>query len=524
MYVAQWMHDFPQFCADVLRVVDKQGEVVPLRLNPVQLELHHALEAQRAAEGRVRAVVLKARQMGLSTLVAARFYWRMMLSGDPLKIYLLTHREDAAKNIVNMVNRFLVYAPHDSLRPKTLASNTMEVRLANDSVYEGHTASVASSGRSGTVHGFHSSETAFQAHAAEHILGTMQQVPKQGSEVILESTACGPSGSFFEQFRSARQGGSDFEAHFFPWFRLPEYQMEVPYGFELNPQPPNDYTLSEHEYQDKYGLSLQQMAWRRWKLQELAEGGYEPYAGFAQEYPADEDEAFGRGVTDSFLSPRHVAAAIARQGALRQEHFAYGIVIGVDPAPAHGGSATAIAYRRGPVCFRIHRLRGMETQAQAEWLLAEYQRLQPAAMCIDTSEGTGNSIAEFLLRMGCRVHRVQFGSSARRPERFKNRRAEMWHAIGVWLADGGSLPLESQGEHRVDLRSELLSVKRNDANESMLQLEPKANVIKRTGVSPDGADALACTFAIGEPVANAAPGDEFSPFGGGVVVARGPRL
>ena len=48
--------------------------------NPAQLKLHELIEAQKAKTGRVRVVILKARQLGVSTYVAARLYHRTINS------------------------------------------------------------------------------------------------------------------------------------------------------------------------------------------------------------------------------------------------------------------------------------------------------------------------------------------------------------------------------------------------------------------------------------------------------------
>src|SRR3954453_5228535 len=64
--------DLEFFAAERLKIRPKAGNLAPFTFNPAQRELHRRLEAQKAKTGRVRAIVLKARQMGISTYVAAR--------------------------------------------------------------------------------------------------------------------------------------------------------------------------------------------------------------------------------------------------------------------------------------------------------------------------------------------------------------------------------------------------------------------------------------------------------------------
>jgi len=78
----------------------------PLVLNAVQRHIHARLEAQRAACGMVRALILKARQPGVSTYVGARFYWKVT-HGRGLRAFILTHRDQATANLFAMAKRFL---------------------------------------------------------------------------------------------------------------------------------------------------------------------------------------------------------------------------------------------------------------------------------------------------------------------------------------------------------------------------------------------------------------------------------
>jgi len=69
-------NDLPFFCEECLRLRSKSGGLIPFKLNGAQLELHRRIEEQKADSGRVRVAVLKARQLGCSTYIAARLYHR----------------------------------------------------------------------------------------------------------------------------------------------------------------------------------------------------------------------------------------------------------------------------------------------------------------------------------------------------------------------------------------------------------------------------------------------------------------
>jgi len=73
--------------------------------NRAQLHIHAALEAQREKTGRVRALILKGRQQGCSTYVAARFFHRAM-RGHGQRVFILTHEDSATQNLFDIVQRF----------------------------------------------------------------------------------------------------------------------------------------------------------------------------------------------------------------------------------------------------------------------------------------------------------------------------------------------------------------------------------------------------------------------------------
>ena len=68
--------DLPYFAEHALKLRPKTGAVVPFVFNAAQLKLHEAIERQKTEHGRVRVVVLKARQLGISTYIAARLFHR----------------------------------------------------------------------------------------------------------------------------------------------------------------------------------------------------------------------------------------------------------------------------------------------------------------------------------------------------------------------------------------------------------------------------------------------------------------
>ncbi len=84
--------DFPYYAEHCLTIRSKAGGLVPLRLNRIQRTVHDRLEEQVRQTGRVRALILKARQPGISTYVEARFFWHVTKRAG-IQAFILTHKQ-----------------------------------------------------------------------------------------------------------------------------------------------------------------------------------------------------------------------------------------------------------------------------------------------------------------------------------------------------------------------------------------------------------------------------------------------
>jgi hypothetical protein len=168
-------------------------------LNAAQVYLHGQLEDQRARTGKVRALVLKGRQQGISTYIGGRYYWRVTHSRG-IRVFILTHEQDATDNLFGMVERFHDHCPA-AVKPITGAANAKELDFSRlESGYKVGTAGAKAVGRSQTVQLFHGSEVAFWPNAPTHFAGVVQAIPDlPGTEIILENSANGVGGEFHER-------------------------------------------------------------------------------------------------------------------------------------------------------------------------------------------------------------------------------------------------------------------------------------------------------------------------------------
>lgn len=274
------LRDFRFYAASALKIRTKAGKIEPLVLNEAQLICLDAIEKQLQETGRIRAVVLKARQQGLSTLIGAYLYWRTS-QRKARKTLVVAHKGDSTKTLFDMTKRYHDQCP-EILRPHTAYSSRKELVFdLLDSSYAIATAGGDSIGRSETISDSHLSELAFwpKATASENLNAVLQAVPNEPDTcVIVESTANGVSGLYADLWRGAVDGSNGFIAIFIPWFKTKEYRIPV--------EAPLDHTPEEKKLIAAYGLDDAQLNFRR---QKTATSGAD---AFQQEYPATATEAF----------------------------------------------------------------------------------------------------------------------------------------------------------------------------------------------------------------------------------------
>jgi hypothetical protein len=272
--------DFELFAKEQLKILPKDSAkgFQSFEFNEAQKIVNEALEKQLKETGRVRAIILKARQMGLSTYTTGRVFWKSYFNAYN-KSVVMAH-DAATSDALFGMSRNIIYNMADTFRPVLKKSNAKEIMFEhNDSGYRLYTAGAPEAGRGTTPTIAHLSEVAFWGHDEKILAGLFQGISQsEGTEVILESTANGVGNSFHRLWQGAVKGENDYIAIFVPWYLMPEYQRKSPEGFEK--------TTEEEVLVTRYNLTDDQLYWRRLKI---AEGGENK---FRQEYPATPEEAF----------------------------------------------------------------------------------------------------------------------------------------------------------------------------------------------------------------------------------------
>jgi hypothetical protein len=269
-----------------LKIKTKDMKVESFILNKPQMKLYNAIKTQAESGKPIRVIVLKARQMGFSTLTEALIF-KNCATKKNFNAGIVAHELNATNNLFEMFKRYYANLP-EALRPEMLKSNAKELVFNDkqggglDSRIQLFTAESRDGlGRSGTFNALHISEYAFWKEQKTTLTALLQTVPEeQGSIVIIESTANGFD-EFKERWDKAVAGESEYIPVFCAWHELEEYTKEPPEDFVL--------TAEERSLKALYGLTDGQLYWRRTKIASTFNGDVDQ---FKQEYPASPEEAF----------------------------------------------------------------------------------------------------------------------------------------------------------------------------------------------------------------------------------------
>ena len=170
------------------------------------------------------------------------------------------------------------------------------------------------------------------------------------------------------------------------------------------------------------------------------------------------------------------------------------LIIGLDIARA-GSDKTVFCLRKGRWVMKFEVIKGYDTVEVADKLTNYIKELHPAKAFLDLGN-SGAGVYDIMKARGFAgiVKGVNFGGKAIQPDRYKNKRAEMYATANEWIKQ--ELPVQLPNDDL--LFEELTTIERVKVAGDTLQLEDKELFKKRIGRSPDRADAFVLTFA--EPV------------------------
>lgn len=466
----------PYFARNCLKIKTKDAKIIPFKFNQSQEYFHSICEEELRTKGRVRIVVIKGRQSGISTYVSARYYHKTSTS-KAINTFILSHESSTTDKLFSMVK---LYNENNPVAPETKRSNAKELSFSDlNSQYYIGTAGSGDVGRGGTVQLFHGSEVGFWKNTDDIETGLMESIPEmEGTESILESTGNGLGNYLHRMAMGALKGENGYRLVFIPWYWMDEYEEGYDDDFELSDE--------EYEYVDTYLQDYDEHRQKRklqWRRTKIARYGNE--WKFKQEYPSNVTEAFQTSST-SLISAEDVMKARQRPSIVGNPAP---LIIGVDPA--RNQDRAAIVFRKGREVVNIITY---EQTGDDIWLadkvISFIEKYDPAIVNIDATNSW--AIHDYIRQKGYgnKIRGYHFGEQATDHLTYANKRAEIWCNLRDWMKeDDVCVPDDDE------LHADLTCVPDYDETDGKIRLAKKEDIKKEMGFSPDIGDAMALTFA-----------------------------
>jgi len=283
------------FIENMLYIVDKKNNLVKFKLNEEQSKMLEHIEYCLKKDLPIRIIVLKARQIGATTFFSALGFWFAAMNRN-ITYGIVAHLLKSAESIFQKCKVYYNNLPRE-LQPSTTQMSSEGItfdRKNGSGINSKIQFATVSEGvfRGQTLSYLHLTECAFwegHVQAIENSLApTVSINPK--TIIVRESTANGYN-FFKDDWDRAVNGKSEYTPFFFGWQDHREYQLPLPKDFQL--------TEKEQKLKDKFKVTDNQLAWRRYQI-ENNYGGNDTW--FAQENPMTPEEAFvaaGSGVFDA---------------------------------------------------------------------------------------------------------------------------------------------------------------------------------------------------------------------------------
>lgn len=263
---------FEHFCSTYWFIRHPERGRIKFEVREAQRETARAWISNR------RSIVLKARQIGFSTLAAAFAFWETFFWQDRPEVMLSRTEREAAKLLQKSKYGYKMLPEWMRLRgPALLSDNQLKMVFNNESYLES-LPSGNDPARGEAVFRVFIDEMAFLPNS-EEAWAAIEPIVDVGGRAVCLSTANGEGNIFHQLWVGSQTGENSFVGIFFPW--------------SAGDRDDNWYEVKKRELPD-------------WQL--------------AQEYPSDPDEAFirsGRPVFDIDIL-RSIETQEPREGYLHE--------------------------------------------------------------------------------------------------------------------------------------------------------------------------------------------------------------
>ena len=310
-------YDFIHWAYMCIRIKAKTGGRVRFKLNYAQIQVLLKCEELRKSGKPIDIIICKARQWGGSTFSIFYQMWLALKWKESHSFVVAAQNKTVAKSIVRMLTQAVKsYPAWDLGLPE---EETLQLANVDDTCYEfrdshkqrvrDHDIYVGTIKEPDGIRGFatsgaHYSEVGVWDDTPERRPGDLIRSIAGGIPVmpytmqVMESTPKGAGNFFHETWRNAKEGTSNFNAVFIPWFYIPHDTLPIDDYNEfikwLVEGKDDDHPQGKWKDSGKHywwlwtlGATLEGINWYRYKRL-----SYNDYALMASEAPSDDIEAF----------------------------------------------------------------------------------------------------------------------------------------------------------------------------------------------------------------------------------------
>lgn len=312
--VARLMEDFPYFCKMCLEIAYRpglnpdqpEGGYGPLVINAGQRKVAAVMLDQWLDDKPVRIIILKSRQLGITTLLMAFWLW-LAIQKPGITIMIIIdkgdHLNEKRQTYIRWLDRISELFPD---LPGIERRQGKAIELQNMSRFLFESAESPNPGTSEHITILHTSEKPKWPRGRDRQIdaSVVPGIPEKGGTIYVdESTAEGVNG-FYYRWHRVVEGKADGTPIFLPWYISSEYQTDPPescYDSAGNFIYLNDdvevcetdesgkIRLTEEGFCKSFNITIPQLYWRRQKIKNAFNGDR---GIFDQEYPTSPRHAW----------------------------------------------------------------------------------------------------------------------------------------------------------------------------------------------------------------------------------------
>lgn len=278
-----------------LFIKTKQGALVRLIPNKGQRKIIDIVIKLWEENKPIRLIVLKARQLGSTTLFMAIIY-AIVSQSKGQSASIIADEKGKANGIFEMA-KLMQEQLEEYLRPQIKASNERKLEFAGiHSQIAIDTAENKDAGRSSTLRYVLLSEYAYyrKDNADALMLGISHSVPNLGRTMIVKETTANGFNHFKDEWDDAVDGKNDYIPIFIPWYWGEDYKMTPQENFKVGDMGWDEIAKEEPELfkmmTDEGITDIEaRLQWRRWDIRNNCKGSVDK---FKQENPSTPEDAF----------------------------------------------------------------------------------------------------------------------------------------------------------------------------------------------------------------------------------------